>query len=209
VSEQRALGRRAERRPAAELPHAPDVVEQRRREQEVAPQPRMQLRRLAAERGDADRVLEQTARVAVVALGPGRGKAAHAAADLVVGEHAADECREPGMGDLRGEELEEPVELVRVAAHRRGEVGRVRFGRLDRAHLQLQPSVEALDAREHAHGVALREAPVEELDVVPDATLDPPARVDELEREVRLAVLRRQATLARDREDRSGRASRL
>jgi len=55
------------------------------------------------------------------------------------------------------------------------------------------------DAPEHAHCVAFAETAVEELDVVPDAGRDPAARVDELEREVRRAVLRPQPLLLRDR----------
>ena len=56
---------------------------------------------------------------------------------------------------------------------------------LERAHVELQPVAEPLDASEHAHGVALGEARVEQLDVVPDARGDAPARIDELEREIR------------------------
>ena len=107
----------------------------------------------------------------------------------------------PGCAISRGEELEE----ARRARRRRG-ASRARAppdrrpARLDRAHLELEPVAEALDAAEHAHGVALREAPVEQLDVVPDARLDPAARVDELEREVRRAALRpRAAACARPR----------
>ena len=69
VAEQAALVGRRERRPAAELDRTPDVVDKRRREQQVGPEPRMELRRLAAERRDADRVLEQAAGVGVVVVG--------------------------------------------------------------------------------------------------------------------------------------------
>ena len=51
---------------------AADVVHERRCQQQVAAQPRVQLRRLAAERRDADGVLEQAAGVRVVAVGRGR-----------------------------------------------------------------------------------------------------------------------------------------
>ena len=74
-------------------------------------------------------------------------------------------------------------------------------GGLERAHVELQPVAEALDAAEHAHGVALGEARVEQLDVVPDPRLDAPARVDELEREVRRRRSCPQPPLARDRVD--------
>ena len=160
-----------------------------------------QLRGLATERRDADRVLEQAPCVPVMAVRAGSREQAHTLPDLSVVEHAADERREPRVGQLRGQELEKPVQLVGVPAHRGSKLGGVGLGRLDRADLQLQPPVEALDTCEHAHGVAFCEATVEQLDVVPDAALDPPARVDELERDVRLAAPRREASLAGDRED--------
>ncbi len=102
------------------------------------------------------------------------------------------------MCDLSGQELEEALELVAVAADRRRELRRIRVRPLERAHLELQAPAEALDPAEHADGVALVEAPVEELDVAPHPRLDATARVDELEREVRLARLRRAPLLARD-----------
>ena len=105
------------------------------------------------------------------------------------------------MRDLRGEELEEAVELVGVAAERRRQLRRVGvLGRLDRAHLHLQLPAEPLHAPEHAHRVALAEAPVEQLDVAPDARLDAPARVGELEREVRSCRRACGAAPSRDRE---------
>ena len=72
---------------------------------------------------------------------------------------------------------------------------------LDRAHVELEPVAVALDAPEHANRVALVEPRVEQVDVVPDASLDATARVDELEREVRRPALRPQPPLARDRVD--------
>ena len=99
------------------------------------------------------------------------------------------------MRDLGDEELEEARDLVLVAADRRRQRRRVDVGRLERAHVELQPVAELLDAAEHAHRVALAEAAVEQLDVLPDARLDPPGRVDELEREVRRAGLRAQLAL--------------
>ncbi len=105
------------------------------------------------------------------------------------------------MADLPRQELEEAVELVCVAAHGRGERGRVALRRrLERPHLHLQAPAEALDPAEHAHGVAGLEAPVEQLHVVPHPRLDAPARVDELEREVGRAATRPSALLAADRE---------
>ena len=174
-------------------------MQERGGEQQVVAQARVELRRLAAERRDADRVLEQPAGVAVVPVGAGGGSARNAARTLVVGEDGRDDRRKARVRDLGREEVEEPVQLVGIAAHRRRQLARVGVrGGLDCAHLHLQPAAEALDAPEHAHGVALVEAAVEQLDVVPDPRLDPPARVDELEREIGRAGLRPPALLAAD-----------
>src|SRR5260221_3026663 len=111
------------------------------------------------------------------------------------------------MRDLRDEELEESFELIRVASHRRRHRRRVdALRRLERAHVELQPVAELLDAAEHAHRVALAEARIEQLDVVPHARGDPPARVDELECEIRGAVSRPQTLLLRHRVDTVDRA---
>ena len=105
------------------------------------------------------------------------------------------------MADLAREEVEEAVELLGIATHGRRQLGRIAVRRcLDRPHLHLEPAAEPLHASEHAHGVALGEAAVEQLDVVPDARLDPPARVDELEGEIGRAVLRSATLLAADGE---------
>ena len=104
------------------------------------------------------------------------------------------------MRDLAGEELEEAVQLGGVASHGRRERGRVEvFGRLERAHLELEPVAETVDPPEHPDGVALGEAAVQEVDVGPDPRFDPPARVDELERQVRGAAARPQPLLLGDR----------
>jgi hypothetical protein len=90
------------------------------------------------------------------------------------------------VDDLRCEELEEPVELVRVAAERGRERDRVGvIDRLDRTHLDLELPVEALHTSQDAHRVPLAEPLVEELDVAPYAGLDAPARIGELQGEVR------------------------
>lgn len=93
------------------------------------------------------------------------------------------------MGDLGGEELEEPVDFVGVAPEGRRQRRRIRVRcGLDGSHLHLQATAEALDSPEHVDGVALVEALVEELDVAPDPRLDAATRVGELEREVCGAV---------------------
>ena len=72
-------------------------MQERRGEQEVVAQARVELGGLAAERRDADRVLEQPARVAVVAVRPGGRKRAKRRADLVVAEDARDDRGEAGV----------------------------------------------------------------------------------------------------------------
>jgi hypothetical protein len=60
-------------------------------------------------------VLEEPARVAVVALG-GRRQRAQPRSELVVADEAADRCLEARVCDLAGEELEESLELFGVPA---------------------------------------------------------------------------------------------
>src|SRR5919204_6372983 len=196
MAEKAPLLRLPEDGPAAELERPADIVEKRRREQQVGAEPRVELRRLAAERRHADGVLEQPAGVRVVVL-EGRREVTQRAA----GEHSLDRLPQARVRDLGRQELEEAFELVRVAPegwrHRlRVDVG----GGLDRANGELETIAEALDTAEDAHGVALAEAAVEELDVLPHARVDAAARIDELEREVRSAGLRPQALLPGDPE---------
>ena len=198
MSEQAALVGRPEDRAAAELARPPDVVQERRREQQVGPQALVELRRLAADRGDPDRVLEQPAGVRVVAVG-GRRQRAHGRARARV-QRPLDRGAQPGVRHLRGEELEEALELVGVATQRRRQRGGVGvLGRLERAHLELQAVAEALDSSQDAHGVSFDEAPVEQVDVIPDPGADPSARVDQLEREIGRPAARAQPLLPRDR----------
>jgi len=134
-------------------------------------------------------------------VGAGSGEPSHPSSEVVVAEHCIDRFGQSRVGDLSGEELEEPVELVCVSPHRRHEQGRVRARRtLEGTHLELKAPAEALDPAEHAHGVAFGEASVEKLDVVPDACLDATAGVGQLERQVGRAVPRPPPHLAGDRE---------
>src|SRR3954451_24897384 len=91
------------------------------------------------------------------------------------------------MRDLSDEELEETLDFVRVAPRLRRQRRGVDVARLDGAHVELEAVAVALAAAEYADGVAFPEPPVEELHVVPDASLDPAGRVHELECEVRRA----------------------
>ena len=201
VAQQAALLGLAEGRPAAELADAADVVQQRGGEEEVGAEAWVELGGLAAECGDANRVLEQPTRVSVVAVGGCGGQRAQRGSHVRVRDEGLHERGEAGMGDLGGEELEESVELVGVAPERRREGRRVgvRDG-LDRAHLYLQLSVEALDATQDPDGVALAEPLVEQLDVAPHARLDAPARVGELQREIGSARTRAAPLLPGHRE---------
>ena len=111
----------------------------------------MELRRLAAERRDADRVLEQAARVRVVVV-----RRCRIRGELAVGEHGAHRRREARVRQLAGEELEEALQLLGVAPRGRRQARGVDVGRgLERAHVELEPVAEPLDAAEHAHRVAL------------------------------------------------------
>ena len=159
----------------------------------------VQLRRLPAQRRDAHRVLQEAARVAVMTLGPRGRQCPQRRPQRSVVEECAHERRKARVGDLPGKELEKAVELVRVAAHRGREGGRVGIGRcLQRPHLQLQGTAEPLDTPEHLHRVALVEAAIQQLDVVPDARLDASAGIDQLEREIRGAVARAPPLLSCD-----------
>src|SRR5947209_2088637 len=68
VAEELSLCGLGEHGPGEELEGPPDVMQDRRSEQEVGAEPRMELGRLAADRRHADRVLEQAACIAVMAL---------------------------------------------------------------------------------------------------------------------------------------------
>src|SRR5436190_3618591 len=196
VAEQPPFGGRRERGAPGELERAADVVDERAGEQQVAAQARVELRGLAAERRDADGVLQQPAGVRVVVV-ERRG----VRREVSVAQRATHRRREAAMRDLAGEELEEPGELLRVATCGRRERRRVNRGRLDGAHVDLQTVAVPFDAPEDAYCVAFAEAGVEQVDVVPDPRFDQAGGVDELEREVRRAAARPQPALGLDREN--------
>jgi Protein of unknown function (DUF1015) len=199
VAEQTTFLGRPEGRATAELERPPGIVEERCGDEEVTAEPGMHLRGLPAKRGDGDGVLEEAACVGVVRLGA-RGKLAQPRAKPVLGQKSPDERLQPGVRDLAGQKLEEAVQLVGVPAHRGRQLGGVLpLGVLDSTHVELEPVAELVHPAEHANGVALAEARVEQLDVVPDTGLDLPALVDQLESEVVGARLRPPALLSRDR----------
>jgi len=73
VAEESSLLGLAEGRATAELDRTSNVVEQRCREEKIVAQARMELGGLATQSGDADRVLEEAAGVAVVPVRSGGG----------------------------------------------------------------------------------------------------------------------------------------
>ena len=115
-----------------ELAQLADVVEQRRRHQQVGVEPRMQLADLAHQRRHGDRVLDQAADIGVVA-GAGAGRAAELGGDRLGEEHPLDHLAQRRVVDLARQVLEEALELLGVAIGGGQELGRVELGRLDRA----------------------------------------------------------------------------
>jgi uncharacterized protein (DUF1015 family) len=201
VTEQPSLVGRVKPGPALQLTGPADVVQQRRGQHDVRPEPRVELRRLATECRHPDGVLEQAARVSVVPVGTGSRQPAHAVAQRPVREELRNESGQARMGDLAGEELEEAIELADIATQGRREQCGVLVGcRLERSHLHLEATAEALDPSEHTDGVTFREAPVEKLDVVPHACFDASARIDQLERQIRGSRASAAALLASDGE---------
>ena len=89
VSEETALVRLPERRSGGAFRCAADVMKERRREHEIAAKPRMELRGLATDGCDADRMLEQAACVDMMGLG--RRQPAECPAQGVVSEDVADD----------------------------------------------------------------------------------------------------------------------
>ena len=186
----------------SELANAADVVQERGAEQEVGPEPGMELRGLAAERRDArpcargDHLRSRGARRRRLreALSSPSGSPRSRTNEPTTEAS-------PGWAISSARNSKKPSSS---SASRRS-VGRELGGigvvhRLDRPHLHLQPPAEALDASQDAHRVAFAESLVEKLDVAPDPRLDATARVRELEREVRRAGLGAPPLLLGDRE---------
>jgi len=186
VTEEAAfLGRREDRWPA-ELARPPNVVDEGGGEQQVAAEAGVDLDQLAAEGRYADRVLEQAARVGVMAV-----RRRRVLPQRRVGKRSRDDAPQRVVVHLGDEELEEPLELVGVTPQAGRQSRRVDvLGRLERPYLDLELVAKALDAAEHADRVARLESSIEQFDVVPDPRSDPAARVDELECEIRRAVAR-------------------
>src|SRR4029453_15111892 len=106
-----------------------------------------------------------------------RRQLAEPRAKALVGEEPPDDRVQAGMDDLAAQELREAVQLVGGAAQARGQCGGVFLSGLERANVELQAVSVLVDPPEHAHGVTLAEAAVQQLDIAPDAGLDPTAGV--------------------------------
>src|SRR6266511_817470 len=197
MTEQATLVRLPEGGPGRELSGTTDVVQERGGKEKIGSKPRMELRRLTTDGRDSYGVLEQAPGIRVMRLRcrqpPERG------ADRLVREEPLHRRVEAGVSDLTGKELEEAVQLVGVAPERRSELGWIGLGRgFQCAHIDLEAVAELLYPSEHPHGISLCEPRVEELDIVPDTCVDPAARIDELEREVRSSALCPHPLLAGD-----------
>ena len=124
VADQRA--RLAERDLGAELELADlaDVVQDRRAQQQVGVEPRVEGAGLERERGHGDGVLEQAAEIGVVAAARA-GRAAQLGAEALVAQEGVEQRAQVGVVDLAREVLEEAVELLEVAVGDGQELGRV------------------------------------------------------------------------------------
>jgi hypothetical protein len=199
VAEELPLLGGQEERAAVELADAADIVQKGGCEQEVAAKASVQLSDVPADRRHCNGVLEQPTAVGVMRVGRG-GQDTKPSADAGVADEAADESTELRVGDLGSEELEETVQFLYVPARLRDERGRIGLGGFERSHLELESVAEALDPAEDMNRVSFVEALVEEVDIAPDPGVDSPARVDELESQIRAAAAGAQALLAGNRE---------
>ena len=121
VAEESSLVRRSERRAWTKLADPADVVQERRGQHDVVAEPQLELCRLSAQRRHADRVLEEASRVAVVPVRGRGGQGAKGLSDGRIANERVDDGGKALVRDFGGEELEEAVELVGIAAKGRGE----------------------------------------------------------------------------------------
>ena len=120
MAEQAAFLGLAERRArASSSTRAADVVQERRGEQQVGAQPRMELRRARGRSSRRRPCARAGRRRSRGARRASPGSARSAPRICASPTKRRDGRPQPGVRDLAGEELEEAVELVRVAAHRR------------------------------------------------------------------------------------------
>src|SRR3954454_23186676 len=203
VAEQGAALARQDHGTRDEGVHAAAVVQQRRGQEQVGVEARVQLRRLAAERGNGNRVLREPAGVGVMAVLGRRGRAEPLAVARLA-EYRRAEGAQAVVVDLADEEVDVAVEVLDVAPGPGHELGRVAgLDALHVAHLELDLAGVLAHAAEHADGVAYLEPLLEHGDAVPHASADAPALVGELEVEEWASVAARAPLLARHREGRT------
>ena len=167
----------------AELRDAPTSWRRAAASSRSAAQPRVKLRRLAADRCHADRVLEQPARVGVMAVGDA-GRRPQRPAHVRRRDEPSDHGRRSGMRDLPARNSRKPSSSSPSRRNGRRELRRIGLGR--RSSVARRPEAgRGTSPRGRARGPRRpQRSAVEQLDVVPDARIDAAARVDELEREV-------------------------
>jgi hypothetical protein len=130
-----------------------------------------------------------------------RGRAAQAPAQRLIGEDRLHQRAQRDVHDLAGQEVDEPVQVLDVAARSRHELQRVAVGQpLDAPHHELRAAAVVLGLGQHAHRVALAEALVEHRGVLEHHAPDTARAVGELHAQERAAGARAAALLAQDGE---------
>jgi hypothetical protein len=183
VAEQAPLVRDPELRSVGELPDFADVMEQRRRHQQVGVEPRVKLADLADEGPDCDGVLQQPADVGVMS-GPGAGCPPEPARHRLREQDPLDHLAERRVVHLARQVLEEALQFCCVAVGGREEEGRVEVAlrdRLDVLDLRDQLAAETLDLAQDPDRIAALEPRAEAVDVPKGAGRDRSAAVAQLQ----------------------------
>ena len=124
MAEQPPLVGQADVGAVAELAGAAEVVHERRGQEQVRVQPRVQLADLVGQGRHRDGVLEQAAEIRVM-TGAGARSLPPRRAQNAVAEHRLEQSPVAPVVDLAGQMLEEAVELVEVAVGGGQERGRI------------------------------------------------------------------------------------
>ena len=201
MAEQPALVADPELRPVGELARLADVVNERRRHQQVGVEPGMELAQLADQRPHRDRVLEQATEVGVMPA-PGARGAAEVAGQRLGEEKPLDDTAQAGIVDLAAQVLEEALELLDRAVGGGKELGGVERPGLEPAHvveLRRQLAPEALELAAGEHRVATLEAQPDPIGLAEDASRKRAGAVAQLQRQVGAPVSGRQPVLAHAR----------
>ena len=180
VPEQLTLARGRKTGRTFEFGGSSDVVKERGGDEQFAPKAGVKLAEIATYGGHGHRVLEQAARVSVVAPGRGREASIGDPQPLVV-EKSQQYGVQSSMTYLGCQEFKETVEFAKLPASAREQRGRINVvRRLDRADIELESLPVSLDPAKHSDRVAELEPRSKELDVIPYAPVDPTGGVDEL-----------------------------